>query len=243
MPLSKRILAVAPVGQDYSCCIERYECSHSYLFKWTISSTYNVSGDTLQNLTCVASGRNTIVFNGLGNVYASLENGLIFLNVGILLTHDSVVQTQQTNHCNHSNLSCFHVPCFQKHPHMTERKMDERYHLSSACGRTFSQMGHWHISECWREKWFLHRVQLRELLSANGTATTASNEQGFFNPQLFDLIRPICICSRVMVRMKATVVIAFSRRHRFPHPLCSHCTVITPALSLCNHLHLPLMLL
>lgn len=65
----------------------------------------------------------------------------------------------------------------------------------------------------------------------------------FFNPQLFDLIRPICICSRAMVRMKATAVIAFSRRHRFPHPLCSHCTVITPALSLCNHLHLPLMLL
>lgn len=65
----------------------------------------------------------------------------------------------------------------------------------------------------------------------------------FFNPELFDLIRPICICSRAMVRMKATAVIAFSRRHRFPHPLCSHCTVITPALSLCNHLHLPLMLL
>lgn len=103
------------------------------------------------------------------------------------------------------------------HQHMTERTMGRRYYLSSE----LSQMGHRQISKCWREKRFSRTDERCNragcfLLSANGTATAASNEQGFFNPQLFDLIRPICICSRVMVRMKAAAVIAFSRRNQRP---------------------------
>lgn len=84
--------------------------------------------------------------------------------------------------------------------------------------RTFSQMGHRQISKRWREKRFSRRDERCKCVSCFLQMERPQQRQmnGFFNPRLFDLIRPICICSRVMVRMKAAAVIAFSRRIQHP---------------------------
>lgn len=118
--------------------------------------------------------------------------------------------------CERSRLNapCFSKSCFTQ-PCMTERKMDRRYYLSSEPS----------------VKWAIGRFQNVDVKNVSHAGMKGANAWAafckwkghssvkwmvFFNPRLFDLIRPICICSRVMVRMKAAAVIAFSRRIQHP---------------------------
>lgn len=153
----KQISAVVPVGQDNSCSVERMISFIHICSSGQSPLLIPVSGETLQNLTCVPS--DIIVFSALGNVYTSLEIGLIFLNVSIWLTHDSGLECDfcfKSVYTNTATAIIANWAVFMRlvskssftHPHMTESKMDKRCYLSSACGRTFRQMGRWRISKC-----------------------------------------------------------------------------------------------
>ncbi len=133
------------------------------------------------------------------------------------------MQTQQTNQRNHSKLWTEPSSCsmFPKAVLRSHAWLRGKWTDGIIFPQNFQSNGPPADFKTLTWKTFLTlgwKVQLHELFSAfckwNGHSSVKWT--GFFNPRLFDLIRPICICSRVMVRMKAAAVIAFSRRIQHP---------------------------